>query len=115
MRLSRQFLLVLLIGFSGEFINALFNTPVPGNVIAMILLLIMLLTGIIKVKIIEQVANFMLNHLALFFIPPGVSLINHLELLKNDLFAILTIVVVSTVVIMVVTGWTLQLLKEREI
>lgn len=112
MKIFRQFLLILIIAFSGEIINYFFNTPIPGNVIAMILLLLLLTNGIIKLKMIDQFAKFMLDHLAVFFIPAGVSLINNLELLKNELFAIITIVIVSTIVIMVVTGLTIQFLKE---
>lgn len=112
MKIFRQFLIVLVIAFSGEIINHFLKIPIPGNVIAMILLLILLSKGVIKLKMIDQAAKFMLDHLAIFFIPAGVSLINNLELLKNELFAILTIVVISTVVIMVVTGLTIQFIKE---
>ncbi|MFN2340274.1 MAG: CidA/LrgA family protein [Halanaerobium sp.] len=113
MKLVRQFSIILLIAFSGEVINYFFNTPIPANVLAMIILLTLLTTGIVKLKMIDQVANFMLAHLAIFFVPPGVNLINNLDLLKNDWLAILTIIVVSTIVIMVVTGFTIQLLKRR--
>jgi holin-like protein len=114
MKLVRQFSIILLIAFSGEIINYFFNTPIPGNVLAMIILLILLSHGLVKLKMIAQVANFMLAHLAIFFIPAGVNLIKNLDLLKKDWLAILTIVVVSTIVIMVVTGFTIQLLKRRE-
>src|SRR6056297_182283 len=114
MKIFRQFLIVVLIAFSGEIINHFFKTPIPGNVLAMILLLGLLTTGLIKIKMIDRVAEFMLNHLALFFIPPGVSLIQNLDQLKEDWFAILTIVVTSTIIIMAVTGLTIQFIMRRE-
>ena len=114
MTVFRQFLIVLVIAFSGEIINYSFNTPIPGNVIAMMLLLILLSWGVVKLKMIEKVTKFMLDHLALFFIPPGVSLIKNLEQLKSEWAAILTIVIISTIVIMVVTGLTIQFIKGRD-
>ena len=114
MKIFRQLVIVVLIAFSGEIINHFFKTPIPGNVLAMILLLALLTTGLIKIKMIDRVAEFMLNHLALFFIPPGVSLIQNLDQLKEDWFAILTIVVASTIIIMAVTGLTIQFIMRRE-
>lgn len=114
MKIFRQFVIVVLIAFSGEIINHFFNTPIPGNVLAMILLLIFLTTGFIKLSMIDKVTDFMLNHLALFFIAPGVSLIKNLDQLKEDWVAIITIVVASTIIIMAVTGLTIQFIMRRD-
>jgi len=79
----------------------------------MLLLLTLLIRGIVKIKMIDKVAKFLLDHLAIFFIPAGVSLIKDFELLKDEWLAIITIVVISTIVIIVVTGLTIQFIKRR--
>lgn len=113
MKLLRQLSIILSIAFTGELIEYIFNPPIPSNVISMLILLILLTRGIIKINMIDKVTKFLLDHLAVFFIPPGVSLINNFELLKREWLAIITIVVVSTVVIIVVTGLTIQFIKRR--
>lgn len=113
-KIFRQLVIVLLIAFSGEIINHFFKTPIPGNVIAMILLLILLSLGFIKLKMIDRVAEFLLSHLAIFFIPAGVSLIQNLDQLQKEWLPILTIVVLTTVIVMVVTGLTVQFLIRKD-
>lgn len=114
MKIFRQFVIVALIAFSGEIINYFFETPIPGSILAMILLLIFLTTGLIKLHMIDKFAEFVLNHLAIFFIPAGVSLIKNLDQLKENWFPFITIVVISTIVIMVVTGLTIQFIISRD-
>lgn len=114
MKIFRQFVIVVLIAFSGELINHFFKTPIPGSILAMILLLIFLNTGFIKLHMIDKFAEFVLNHLAIFFIPAGVSLIKNLDQLKANWFPFIIIVVISTIVIMVVTGLTIQFIMSRD-
>ncbi len=96
----------------GETINRLTGIPVPGNIIGMVLLLVALLTGIVKEQHIENVANFLLRHLAMFFVPLGVGLIAIAGELQKAWLAILLISIVSTVVTMSVTSLTVSALRK---
>ncbi|KOF57435.1 MULTISPECIES: CidA/LrgA family protein [Clostridium] len=113
MKLLRQLCIILGICFIGEALNKLLNLPIPGNVLGMIILLILLNTGIIKLEKIEEISNFLLEHLAFFFVPAGVGLISCFGLLKKNLISITFIILISTIIIMAVTGLTVQLLKRR--
>jgi holin-like protein len=113
MKYLRQLAIILSISFMGEVINRLFNAPIPGNVIGMLILLICLLTGVIKTEMIEETVNFLLDHLAFLFLPAGVGLIACLDILKSNWVAILTIVFISTIVVMVSTGLAVQMLMRR--
>ena len=115
MKYLRQLSIILGICFAGEVLNRLFNIPIPGNVLGMLLLLICLLAGIIKVEMIEETVNFLLDHLAFMFIPAGVGLMACFDILKGNWISILTITVVSTIVIMVSTGWIVQILMRRRV
>ncbi|SHK44523.1 CidA/LrgA family protein [Paramaledivibacter caminithermalis] len=112
MKFLRQLGIILIIVFLGEFIRKIFNLPLPGNVLGMIILLCLLSLKIIKVETIDDISNFMLEHLPFFFIPGGVSLISNLELLKSKGLIILLICLISTAIVMIVTGLTIQLLKR---
>jgi holin-like protein len=78
----------------------------------MVILLALLSKGIIKLEMIDDIAKFLLDHLAIFFIPPGISLVNNLDLLKEECLPIFTSVFISTVVVIVVTGLTIQFIKK---
>jgi len=111
MKLLRQFLIILIICFIGEVLNKVVSIPLPGSIIGMILLFICLLTGVIKLEMIDDISKFLLDHLAFFFIPAGVGLLAYVGILEANLLPILVICFVTTFLVMVVTGWTVQLIK----
>ncbi|SES95739.1 holin-like protein [Natronincola peptidivorans] len=113
MTLLRQLAIVIGICFAGELINKAFNIPIPGNVLGMMLLLILLTTGIIKLEMIDEIAKFLLDHLAFFFVPAGVGLLSHLDIIKEQWIPIIGVILISTVIVMVVTGLTVQFLIRR--
>ncbi len=114
MKLLRQFLIVLIICFMGEVLNKVVHVPLPGSIIGMILLFICLITGVIKLDKIDEISKFLIDHLAFFFIPAGVGLIGYVGILKKSILPILVICFVTTFVVMIVTGWTIQLIKRRK-
>ncbi|MCT8975557.1 CidA/LrgA family protein [Clostridium sp. CX1] len=114
MKIIRQLAIILIICFLGELLRRVLNLTVPGNVMGMIILLMLLCTGIIKVEMIEDISKFLLDHLAFFFLPAGVGLIASIALIKDYWYYVLIIAFISTVVVMVVTGITVQLFKRRE-
>lgn len=113
MKLLRQFLIILIICFIGEVLSKVMHIPLPGSIIGMVLLFICLLTGIIKLETIQEISKFLIDHLAFFFIPAGVGLLAYVEILKKNLVPILVICFVTTFLVMIVTGWTVQTIKER--
>ncbi|NPE29519.1 CidA/LrgA family protein [Methanococcoides sp. SA1] len=110
MRYIIQLAIVLAICFMGDILHDFFNLPIPGNILGMMLLLALLLTGILKLSMIEDVSNFLLKHLSFFFIPAAVGLITCLSILEGKWTALMFISVVSTFIITVVTGMTVQIL-----
>lgn len=113
MKLFRQLAIILLITFIGNFISTYFNMSIPGNVLGLIILLVLLCLGIVKLEMVEDVSNFLLDHLSFFFIPAGVGLITQLDLLKVNGIKILIVSIVSTIIVIIVTGHTIQLIKRR--
>lgn len=108
-----QFGVILVVCFLGDFLHRALDLPIPGNVMGMLLLLFFLLTGIIKLHMIEDVSNFMLKNLSFFFVPAGVGLITCFSILQGKWTALTIISVVSTVIIAATTGITVQILMRR--
>lgn len=113
MKIFREFILILIIYFLGEIISKTLNIPIPGNIIGMILLFLCLWIGIIKVEKVDNIANFFLDHLAFFFIPAGVGLMNSFADIKSSALKILIICIVTTIIVMAVTGLTVQFIINK--
>lgn len=94
--------------FIGEFLNNFLGLVLPGNVIGMILLFLLLLTGILKLRHVEKVSSFLLNNLTIFFLPAGVGIMKYYNLLEGKILAFLAVVIITTLMVMVFTGYVMQ-------
>jgi len=113
MKLLRQLAWVLLILLLGEAVRVFSGISIPGTVIGMILLFLSLLSGLLKLEQIADISKFLLDHLAFLFVPAGVGLMSNFQVIKEAWLPILAIILISTVLVMGVTGWTIQLMKRR--
>lgn len=93
-------------------IQKISGLPIPGNVIGMLILFFGLYTGIIKLDMIGKISDFLLENLAFFFLPAGVSLITCFALLEGKWTAILMVSLISTVITLAATGLTVELVKR---
>jgi holin-like protein len=110
--LLKQFSIILSIYFLGELIQKYTGLPIPGNVLGMLMLFFGLNTGVIKLNMISKISDFLLENLAFFFLPAGISLITCFALLQGKLTAILAVSLISTIVTLTVTGLTVELVKR---
>ncbi|AKL97181.1 murein hydrolase effector LrgA [Clostridium aceticum] len=113
MAIFRQLCIILIVCLAGEFANKVIGIPIPANVLGMIFMLILLLTGIVKLEMIDKITKFLLDHLAFFFIPTSVSLLANLHLIQEQWLAIVSVILLSTVIVMGVTGLTIQLIRKK--
>ncbi|AMV72614.1 CidA/LrgA family protein [Desulfuromonas carbonis] len=109
----RGFAVLLGLQFLGEVLARGLGLPIPGNVLGMGLLLIGLLLGWIEEGSIRDAAELLLSHMALLFVPAGVGVMVYFDLLRREWLAIIVALVVSTFVVMAVTGWTEAWLEKR--
>lgn len=118
MKYLSQFAIIFAISLLGEVVHHLLPLPVPASVYGLLLLLIALLTGVIKLHQVERAADLMIELMPLFFVPPGVSLLTSWADISGLIVPFIIIVVVSTIVVMGVTGRVTQAVmhmgKERE-
>ncbi len=109
MDLIHGFTLLLIYQLGGEVIVLLLGLPIPGPVIGMILLLItLLLRGRIPASL-DNVSTALLNHLSLLFIPAGVGLMIHFELIADQWLPIVLTLILSTVFTMCMTAMIMLL------
>ncbi|HWQ44146.1 MAG TPA: CidA/LrgA family protein [Methanosarcina barkeri] len=108
----KEFSIILIIYFLGELLQKISGLPIPGNVVGMLILFLGLYTGIIKLKMIGKISDFLLDNLAFFFLPAGVSLITCFSLLEGKWTAILEVSLLSTVITLGVTGLIVEFVKK---
>jgi holin-like protein len=106
------FLILLLFLVVGEFL-AIIGVPLPGSVIGMLLLTGALSLGFVRLEQVEEGADTLLRNLAFFFVPPGVGVILHLPLLREFLAPLAIVMIISTALVVVVTGFVAQILLRR--
>jgi holin-like protein len=97
-----------------ELIVYLTGIRFPSALIGMLLLTLFLSLGWVKLEWVKGVSDFLLAHLGLFFVPPGVALMLHFDLIAAELLPIVVATLVSTVAVLAVTGWTHQLMRRRK-
>jgi len=112
-KLFREALIILGIYLLGELLSKSLNLPVPGNILGMVILFILLCTKVIKVDNISTVTNFLLDHLAFFFIPAGVGLMSSIGIIKSTWWQLIVVCLSTTIIIIGVTGIIVQVISRR--
>lgn len=109
-------LLQLLIIFAflaiGELVVWLTDVPIPSSIIGLLLLTAALHLKIVKLRQVEGVADFLVKNLGFFFVPAGIGVMVHFDLIAKQWMPIVVASVVSIVVVLGVTGWVHQICRR---
>lgn len=98
---------LLLFQVCGEVLARALGLPFPGPVVGMLLLMPALSLPMVREPV-ALCAEFLLRHLSLLFVPVGVGVMSHLDLLGHFGGRMLLVIVVSTWAGMVTTAWLLK-------
>ena len=110
----RGFACLLFFQFLGEGVVRLLHLPLPGNVVGMALLLAALGVGLVKVEWIQEAAELLLGNMALLFVPAGVGVMAYFGLVARAWLPIVVATLLSSVAVLLVTGWSATLLQRRQ-
>jgi holin-like protein len=110
MKYFKQFGIIAGVSFVGELLYAALPFPIPASVYGLVLMVILLMTKIVKLDMIEETADFMISMMGIFFIPSSVGLMNSFGVMRGSVVQLLLMCVISTVVVMVVTGLVAQVI-----
>ena len=106
----------------GEAIQKYFGLAIPGPVIGLVLMLIALLASkhrtrrpiaVLRDNLIT-VAETLLGHLSLLFVPIGVGVILHLHLLETQLLRVLGVIIFGTIATMIFTAFIFSAFGSKE-
>ncbi len=114
LRFMAQIILLCVIYKSGNAVAEMTHLPIPGNVCGMIILFLLLVTGIVRMEWIEEGADLLLKHLAFFFIPIAVGLMQWIGLFQlSGVQLLLSIVLGTAACILVMGSVTTMLIRFR--
>ena len=117
----RSIFVIFFFQLLGEFFKKFFEMRIPGPVIGLILLLVTLIflkkfkkTAINNLKTdVINTSNYILSYLSLLFVPIGVGVVMHLSYLENNLFRVLIIVFISTILTIAGTAFLMEKINRK--
>ncbi|MBV4537926.1 MULTISPECIES: CidA/LrgA family protein [Pseudomonas] len=108
-RLLIELAVLLVLFLLGGQLAVWFGWPIPGGVMGLALLLVLFASGILKPAMLQLGAGWLMAEMLLFFIPALMSLLDYGSLLRDEGWRILLVIAVSTLLVMVVTAVTVEL------
>ena len=113
MKYLRQIVIILAFSFVGEALSLLIPLPIPGSIYGIVLLFLALETKLVKLAAIKDVSDFLISFMPVMFIPAATGLMASWDILRANVVAHAVIVVITTVVVMGVSGSITQWIIRR--
>lgn len=113
MKYIKQVCIILLFSFAGEVCNAVLPFPIPASIYGMALLMAALLLKIVKVEAVDETSSFFVSLLSLLLVVPNVGLMACWDMIKENLFGIVFLILSTTVLTFGVSGLITKLCRKR--
>lgn len=114
MKYLKEVAIIFGITMVGELLNMFIPLPVPAGVYGLFILLGLLCSKTIALSDVAATGNLLLDLMPLMFIPAAVGLIEKFEELKAILVPFIAITVLSTFLVMTITGKTAEAVLNRK-
>jgi len=113
MIIFKELCIIFAIYLLGEGISLLLPFEFPGSIIGMFLLFTVLNFKWLKLDDIRRVSDFLLKHMALFFIPAGVSVMSSFSLIERQIIPISLTLIISTIFMLAFIALAVDFLVKR--
>lgn len=114
MKYFRQFVIILVVTFIGEVLKYFIPLPIPASIYGLVIMLLLLKSKIIPLDQVKDAGNFLIEIMPLMFIPAAVSLLVSWDALKDIFIPVIVITILTTIIIMVITGKVTQRIIKSE-
>ncbi len=113
MKYIRQFGIIMFITFLGELLKFLIPLPIPASIYGLCLMEILLITGLLKLEHVKEVGLLLIDIMPIMFIPSSVGIMTSWGTVKDMFVPILVATILSTIIVMVVSGKVTQRFMKR--
>ena len=114
MKYIRQFGIILLISLVGELLHHWLPLPIPASIYGIILLFLCLEWKVISLASVKEASSFLIEIMPIMFIPAAAGLMDSWMVIKTSWVSYGAITVISTVVVMAVSGRVVQAVMKME-
>lgn len=112
MKYIKQFTIIITISLMGEVLANILPFTIPASVYGLFIMLLALMTKIIKPSHVKETSDFLMDVMPIMFVPASVGLMVSWGLLKEILAPVLIVSVVGTLIVLIVSGKTVDLLMK---
>ena len=98
----------------GELTVRTTGVKLPSSIIGMLLLTLLLKLKLIKLEWVRGLTHFLIANRGFFFVPPGVALMLYFDLIRAEILPIALATLLSTVIVLIITGHTHQAVSKGE-
>ena len=113
MKFLIQFMIIIAFSFLGELLHYILPLPIPASIYGIVLLFVALELKWVKVKDIRETSSFLIAVMPVMFIPAAVGLIDSWQAIGNSWLQYIIVTVVSTFIVMGVSGWITQMVIRK--
>lgn len=113
MKYIKQFFTIIAVCLIGEWCHEVIPLPIPASIYGLIFMLVGLVCGVIKLEQVDETATFLVEIMPVMFIPAGVGLLVSYDALKPNLISVSVITLLTTVIVMGVTGVVAQIIMKH--
>lgn len=106
--MTKQIMIVFGVCLAGVVLSGLSPIPLPASVLAMVGLMLLLGTRLVKEESVSGLCGFLQENMAFFFIPAGIGAIENLDVLKSSGLALAAVCVVGTLLTFAASVFTVR-------
>lgn len=113
MKYIKQLYIIFIITFISEILEYIVPLPIAASVYGLVIILIALITKILPLEAVEDVAGFLVEIMPIMFILPIARVVTQWDLIKTIIIPIVVISLFSTIPIFGMTGYIAQIMLKR--
>ncbi len=103
-----------MITFASEILHSILPFPIPTSIYGIVVLFLLLETKILPLEKVKDAGKFLIETMPVMFIPAAVGLMDSWGVIKSSLVAYAITTVVSTVIVMGVSGLVTQAVIRKK-
>lgn len=113
MKYLTQFLIIMGFTLAGEALQRIIPLPIPASVYGLLLLFAALCFKLVKLEQVKETGAFLTSILPILFVSPAVGIVEDWALIREDLLAILLLLIGSTILTFGIAGRTAQAFLKK--
>lgn len=110
----KAFLVVFGCVFLGEVFIFLTKLPLPPSVVGLLILFFALQTGVVQLATVQKLAKTLLDYLVLLVIPACISMIQYLDVIRDEFWVLVVATTLSTFLVLITTGKSYEWLRSKQ-